>query len=171
MRTSSNKTSKPQPTSTGLNPPRPEQSGYPDSVVQSTSASTPATGGNSHRCDACGGAGYSGHCGCWYSAWEGSDCAHLCPVCDGEGSFSDQMPASDALADAETLRNVVDAQRYPIDAFDWVRYPDLQALRCGISTDPRGAGLWRYSVQTHVDDARFAARLAFWAAPALRGEA
>ena len=53
-----------------------------------------------HPCDACGGIG------------EQYDTADVlvwtCPVCLGAGRISDVTPASDAMADAETLRRFAD---------------------------------------------------------------
>lgn len=67
-----------------------------------------------HDCAACGGTGqYAIHEPNFFVIMDDNslqECRgyatyHPCPVCLGAGRFSDQMPASDAVADAETLRS------------------------------------------------------------------
>lgn len=82
-----------------------------------------------------------------------------CPACDGRGWQSDQMPASDAIADAETLRLARTLAPYQT----WLA---LQAAAfCGRSPvlfmDPTSEHAWEIG--------RDAARAAFRAVPGLRG--
>lgn len=57
-----------------------------------------------HRCDSCGGSGYQS---VYSESWP-VDAVGPCWVCRGSGCISDVMPASDALADAETLRPLLE---------------------------------------------------------------
>lgn len=86
--------------------------------------SAPAT----HPCDACGGTGFEyrdvrehGHA---YRIRR--SVRYTCPVCLGEGRFSDRMPIADALADAETLQTVgpriIGAGRVPYTAIEAIRF-------------------------------------------------
>lgn len=98
-----------------------------------------------HACDACDGTGWAVR-GCVY------DRTNACPVCLGEGRISDQMPARDALADAETLRL------------------NQRTGRAGYET--WAAGSWGLHFQQNgwLGAVELAAHAAFRAVPGLRGE-
>jgi hypothetical protein len=84
---------------------------------------------------------------------------------------SSEQARADAMADAETLRLWAASRPMPIDDFDWFAYPaEVAVLRCVVTTDPGGAGLWNYRPETHAEDVCRAARAAFRAVPGLRGE-
>ena len=108
-----------------------------------------------HVCDACGGAGLVsvGPFG-------------TCEVCLGRGRISDQMPTRDAIADAATLRTVVEGHDYyPRNAAEM-----LEAIAAVAHPKP-----WHSdSYPWHEDDVRAltcsAARIAFSAVPGLRGQ-
>ena len=104
-----------------------------------------------HECAACGGTGEASEYrpACSNEAHgEGCGCGDAplpCPVCLGAGRISDRMPVADAMADAETLRLV--ATTLDPALVDW--------LDTWVG-DPDGANA--------------AARAAFRAVPALRGD-
>jgi hypothetical protein len=118
---------------------------------------------NTRDCRACGGTGepvcswcsegihYTTNFGCTDSAhWPET----ACPVCLGSGRVEDRIPASDAVADAETLRLVADGK---------------------VATLLRGAENGRRSVAIEYayhgqGVAKGAARAAFRAVPGLRGD-
>jgi len=105
-----------------------------------------------HECSACGGHGKA-HDPAYVRVY---DCA-ACPVCLGSGRISDRMPVADAMADAETLRNI--ANTYPHYSRHLDETLDVQAA------GPRD-GSWAYLTPY---DARNAAHAAFRAVPGLRG--
>lgn len=123
-----------------------------------------------HKCDACVGSGAE-DTGCPTDPCPVCP-ATRCPVCQGAGRLPDQMPAKDALADAETLRAFV-RDPHPPHLLLRVLAPDAyavdpRALRCGVD-----AALWKrgHFYETEgalVDDATWAARAAFRAVPGLK---
>jgi hypothetical protein len=109
-----------------------------------------------HACDACGGSEVmllpcDPNCAC------GGEAYFDCPVCLGAGSFPDQMPVADAVADAETLRVLLPHR---------LMLTDLPYLHVRCSAD---IPAWEDAENTACEWSRSAARAAFRAVPGLRG--
>lgn len=87
-------------------------------------------------------------------AWETDVTLVWCAACEGEGVVTERVPIQDAVADAETLRLMVEQTRRP-------------KLKAAL----RDAGFFgSASVEYHPSWADRAARSAFCAVPGLRGE-
>ena len=99
----------------------------------------------------------------------------LTEIANGHTLFSDPapMPVADALADAETLRNY-QRDPFPPNLLLRVLAPDaydvpVDALRCGVYLPLWERGHFYETERLLVEDAQHAARVAFRAAPGLRG--
>lgn len=107
-------------------------------------------------CRICGGSGLN-------EDWRGGDLVEsweLCAACGGDGQFPARVPASDAMADAETLR------------LAWVdRARRLYGVpESFIVVFHTTAHMWRNAeILECYNSARYAARAAFRAVPGLRG--
>lgn len=119
-----------------------------------------------HRCDACGGSGCEdGHGGEAYCV----DDFCCCPVCGGRGSLPDQMPASDAIADAATLM-MVSGSLTNTRTRSRCRQELGQATQSGLSARFQATSResWLPDPSWAGGLASFAARHAFTACPGLR---
>lgn len=141
-----------------------------------------------HACDACGGSGqysdpgrcrpgrhrvvqashgaFCGLCGCSLSlSGEPLSCAG-CPVCLGAGSFPDQMPARDAVADAETLCRA--GQSVYVDHLHYNQTERRAALPVLILDGGTRMPLFKTRPDRNRDRAVNTASAAFRAVPGLR---
>jgi len=119
----------------------------------------------SHRCDTCQGSGLSDA----FVSVSISGAMYRCFVCNGSGTLPDQMPVADALADAEMLLAAAFAledrrSRYAYDSGLVSRIDLLEAQGEAFrAINPA----WSGEESKHGS---MAARAAFRAVPALRGE-
>ena len=61
---------------------------------------------DTRECSACGGTGCEKRIDHWHASYRYGECRERCIVCLGAGRISDRMSVADALADAETLRQL-----------------------------------------------------------------
>ena len=123
-----------------------------------------------HACDACGGFGYycGEKCGGRGNVWDIThSCVRVpCNVCLGAGSFPDQMPVADAVADAETLRAVAFDHTEPIRR-EWTEF---RLTLWGAEYYGGVSVVWPPpTISDSVNMSTLAARAAFRAVPGLRG--
>jgi hypothetical protein len=98
-----------------------------------------------------------------------SEATHICPVCLGAGRISDVMPASDSVADVDTLRLVAGPDSAADHAYNIGGWGIYWLSRIGYR--------WMEGREDLADVAEFeaverfykAARVAFRAVPGLRG--
>lgn len=134
------------------------QNPEPDATQTATGGQGSAQVSRKQRpCRACDGRGLN-HAGNYYEVTP----ADICAACDGSGRIEERIPASDAIADAETL------QRWGTFSDDFVDASGFGACVVrGINDMEDGCGCFvcrRYI----YNDALEAARSAFNAVPGLR---
>lgn len=129
-----------------------------------------------HKCATCGGT--ATRCEPRHDDPLCRECNIDCPVCLGAGSFPDRMPARDAVADAETLRAVVQTlAKQESDHFATnllfghpatanTRHFDLKEAIVVLADNWNGTA---YAIDVNTKRTISAARAAFRAVPGLRG--